>query len=83
VDPDHLMVWQCKNQKLLSTAREMEMDAALQNIDFLDENAILKLTGGMKLKDLGLIDNELLLVQVPGTFLSCLSISMISLIHLL
>jgi len=68
VDADHLIIWQCKDQKLLSTASEKDMDAALQNINFLDENAILKLTGGMDLKDLGLIDKELLLVQVPGTF---------------
>ena len=61
-----LIVWQCKERKLLLTNDKEEINLFLGSIDFCEEREVVGLTSERKLKDLELGDEEEVLVELPG-----------------
>ena len=61
-----LVVWRCKEPTLLSTQPKKVLQQCLSEIDFLDEEQVVELVSGSKVASLGLGEDEVLLVQVPG-----------------
>jgi len=60
-----LVVWRCK-EPLLSTQDEDELQENLLKFDFRNRGQVVKLASGVKVASLGLGEDEVLLVQVPG-----------------
>ena len=65
-----LVVWRCKEPTFLSTQSRKVLQQCLSEIDFLDEDQVVELAGGAKVASLGLGEDEVLLVQVPGAILN-------------
>jgi len=65
-----LVVWRCKEPTLLSTQDDDELQDHLLKIDFHNKKQVVKLAGGAKVASLGLGEDEVLLVQVPGAILN-------------
>jgi len=65
VQAHDLVVWRCK-EPLLSTQLRKVLQQGLSKIDFLDEEQVIELASGVKAASLGLGEDEVLLVQVPG-----------------
>ena len=61
-----LVDWQCKEPTLLPTQPKKVLQQCLSEIDFLDEEQVVELVSGSKVASLGLGEDEVLLVQVPG-----------------
>jgi len=61
-----LVVWRCKEPTLLSTQPKKVLQQCLSEIDFPDEEQVVELVSGSKVASLGLGEDEVLLVQVPG-----------------
>ena len=68
VPTNFLLVWQCKEPKLLLTTDRMGIDEFLRSISFHKKRGAVKLSSERKLKDLGLGDEEVLLTQLPGKY---------------
>jgi len=60
-----LIVWQCKERKLLLTNDKEEINLFLGNINFCEEREVVGLTSERKLKDLEL-GEEVVLVELSG-----------------
>ena len=76
VKAHHLVVWQCKEPRFLSTQPKKLLQRCLSEIDFLNEEKVVELVSGAEIADLELGKKEVLLVQVPGaisnsSFFSC------------
>jgi len=71
-----LAVWRCK-KLLLSTQVTKELQEDLLKIDLLNEEQVVELASGAEIADLGLGEDEVLLVQVPGAF-SCSQVCLLS-----
>jgi len=61
-----LVVWRCKEPTFLSTQDDDELQKDLLKIDFGNKEQVVKLASGAKVASLGLGEDEVLLVQVPG-----------------
>ena len=70
VQASDLVVWRCKEPTLLSTQDDDELQDHLLKIDFHNKKQVVKLAGGAKVASLGLGEDEVLLVQVPGAILN-------------
>ena len=76
VKAHQLVVWRCKEPTFLSTQPKNVLQQRLSEIDFLDEEQAVELVSGVKVASLGLGEDEVLLVEVPGaisnsSFFSC------------
>ena len=65
-----LVVWRCKEPTFLSTEDEDKLHAYLLGINFSNREQVVKLNSGAKVASLGLGEDEVLLVQVPGAILN-------------
>ena len=66
----HLVVWRCKEPTFLSTEDEDKLHEYLLEINFSNREQVVKLNSGAKVASLGLGEDEVLLVQVPGAILN-------------
>ena len=69
--PSDLGVWRMKGNTVMKKLSPQGLSEALGRIDVKDETTIEELYDEEKLADLGLLDYETLLLQVPG--MSCVS----------
>ena len=70
VKAHHLVVWRCKEPTFLSTEDEDKLHEYLLEINFSNREQVVKLNSGAKVASLGLGEDEVLLVQVPGAILN-------------
>jgi hypothetical protein len=67
---DELTVWQCKEPRLFTDQNEDELADEMTHVDFSNKTKASKLASAKKVVDLGLDENEILLVQLPSAFSS-------------
>jgi hypothetical protein len=63
-----LIVWQSKEPKLLASLPTRQLQQLIANMDLSNESVAIELASAEKVVDLGLDENEILLVQLPSAF---------------
>jgi len=72
IPASRLTVWQCKSSRLSADVEVEDLEEFIATIDFSNKDNVFRVPAGKKLVDLGLAENEILLVEVPcsSSFLS-------------